>query len=188
MARRKCKICGNWIEDNSDSVPYKSGYAHTKCFNLAIKIVTTEKSKKLQNKTTKPKPQKELKEGLTEEEYQDKKRLCDYIRKQTDADVTIKAYKLMEDYIKKYKITHKQMLQDLKYYFEITGHPVDGDLIGIIPYIHDEAQKYYTDIDTMQNNCKEKIKELNDFYPEVSVQILKTESKTQPQIDISSLG
>lgn len=188
MARRKCKICGNWIEDNSDSVPYKSGYAHTKCFNLAIKIVTTEKSKKLQNKTTKPKPQKELKEGLTEEEYQDKKRLCDYIRKETGCDVPIKVYKLMDDYIKKYKLTHKQMLQDLRYYFEIMNHPIEGDLIGIIPYIHDEAQKYYSEIYNMQDKCKEKIKELEKFYPEKTVKVYKQKPDLKPQIDISSLG
>ena len=27
--KRKCKICGKWIEDNDDSVKYKNGYAHT---------------------------------------------------------------------------------------------------------------------------------------------------------------
>ena len=69
--RRKCKICGEWIEDNNDSVKYKNGYAHTHCFDIAMKVTVSNKKESLQSKkkTTSKKPQKELKDGLSEEEY-----------------------------------------------------------------------------------------------------------------------
>ena len=64
MAKRKCAICGKWIEDNNESVPYKKRYAHLNCFNVAMKVVTTEKkpkSTKAVQKNTKKAPQKEVK-------------------------------------------------------------------------------------------------------------------------------
>ena len=138
MAKRKCAICGEWIEDNNDSVPYKKRYAHLSCFNVAMKVVTTEKkpkSTKVVQKKTKKAPQKEVKTGLTEEEYQEKKQLCDFIREKTKADITIKIYKLIDDYIKKYKVTYKDIYETLYWYYSIESNEVKGDMIGIFPYV-----------------------------------------------------
>ena len=190
--KRKCKICGEYIEDNNDSLPYKNGYCHTKCFNVAMKVVTTEKKRKIAEKslsqTKVQKPQKELKEGLSEEEFQQKKELCDYIRNLTQRDLPVKTYKLIEDYRKKYKITFLQIKEDLRYYFEIQGHPVDGDAIGIVPYCHTEAQEYYDQIKIANSSCEDHLSELPKMYSEKRVQTQINTEVIKPQIDIASIG
>ena len=72
MAKRKCIICGEWIENNSQSIPYKGKWAHEKCFQIAVKAIKKDKDEKLADKTkskkSKPKPKAELKEAVSEEE------------------------------------------------------------------------------------------------------------------------
>ena len=73
-ARRKCVICNEPIVDE-DGVPYKGRYAHKKCFNIAIKTLQKDKTEQIDKVATKKKvgrkarPQAELKEALSEEEY-----------------------------------------------------------------------------------------------------------------------
>ena len=50
MAKRKCAICNEYIENNEESVPYKKRYAHLKCFNVAIQVVTTKPRVKSESK------------------------------------------------------------------------------------------------------------------------------------------
>lgn len=188
MGRRKCKICSNWIDDNDDSIPYKQGYAHKKCFDVAMKVVTQEKRASLNKPNqVKEKPQKELKEGLTEEEYKEKVELCNYIRKLLGEDLSPKVYTLMEQYKKKFKITHAQMLQDLKWFFETEGNPVEGDVIGIIPYIHADAQRYLRQIDKAQNDCKAKINALPNMYPDKKILMPKIKPSNAKQIAMEDL-
>lgn len=189
-AKRKCVICGEYIDNNSESVPYKGRHAHASCFNVAMKVVATEKRAKLDKTVKKPKtkPQKELKEGLSEEEFQSKKKLCDFIRINTHEDLSIKIYKLIDDYRKKYKLTYENMYDDLYWYFEIEKNPVNGDMIGLIPYIHDEAQRYYRIIRNAQKDCMDKISHINEMYPEKKIGIIKKSKVNLPQIDMAQLG
>lgn len=189
-AKRKCVICGECIENNDESVPYKGRHAHTSCFNVAMKVVVTEKKERLEksNKISKRKPQKELREGLSEEEFQDKKKLCDFIRSRTHEELSIKVYKLMEDYRKKYKLSHQDMYDDLYWYFVIDNNPVEGDMIGIIPYIHDKAQQYYNMIRNAQKDCMNKMAQLNNMYPDKKIEIIKDSKVNLPQIDMTQFG
>ena len=50
MGKRKCVVCGEWIEDNTDSVPYKNRYAHKKCFEIAVKASVVKLQAKTQSK------------------------------------------------------------------------------------------------------------------------------------------
>lgn len=191
MAKRKCVICGEYIENNDESVPYKKRYAHINCFNVAMKIVTTDKNKKTTANTTaspKKKPQKELKEGLTEEEYQDKTKLCDYIREKTKNDLTVKIYKLIDDYKKKYKLTYKDMYMTLYWYFSIEGNPIEGDMVGIIPYTYDEAKRNMQKLQETQEDCKNKIKKIQEFYPNKTISSPVVGERVIDQIDISKIG
>ena len=191
MAKRKCKICNEWIEDNADSISYKNGYVHKQCFNIAMKVTTTEKKESLskKSKVKVPKPQKELKEGLSEEEYQDKKKLCDYIRELTREDVSVATYKLIEDYRKKYKITYEQMYSDLYWYFDICNHAVEGDMVvGIVPMCHTEAQKYYESIRQSNASCQANLEKLPNMYKK-SWAVTSTGNRSKPvQIDIAAIG
>lgn len=190
--KRKCKICGNWIEDNNDSIPYKNGYCHKNCFNVAMKVVTTEKrnrvSEKISSAKSSSKPQKELKEGLTEEEFQQKKDLCNYLRELTKKDLPVKTYKLIDDYRKKYKISFKEMKDDLVYFFEIRGNVVDGDAIGIIPYCHTEAQDYYKEQKEQISSCEFQIKDLPYMYKDKEIKVVVNTKVDKPQISIEKIG
>lgn len=191
MPKRKCVICGEYIENNDEGVPYKKRYAHINCFNVAMKIVTIDKNKKTTTNTTtssRKKPQKELKEGLSEEEYQDKAKLCDYIREKTKNDITVKIYKLIEDYKKKYKLTYKDMYMALYWYFSIEGNPIDGDMVGLIPYIYDEAKKNMEMLQKAQEDCETKIEKLQEFYPNKTINSPVVGGRVIDQIDISKIG
>ena len=80
---KKCVICGNLINADEETIPYKNRTAHLKCFDNMSKLAGTERSKRetpAKKRTQKPKATVELKEGLTEEEYQEKKSFFDYVR------------------------------------------------------------------------------------------------------------
>lgn len=191
MPKRKCVICGEYIENNEDSVPYKNRYAHIKCFNVAMQLVTTNKSTKTKSKTTspsKPKPQKELKEGLSEEEYQEKQKLCNYIREQTHRDLSIKIYKLIEDYKKKYKLSYNDMYMTLYWYFTTQGNPVEGDMVGIIPYTYDEAKANIEKMQELQKDCRDKLKHMEELYPSKTISSPIIGDRKIDQIDISKIG
>lgn len=187
MRKRKCQICGEWIEDNSDSVPYKKGYCHTKCFNVAMKVVTTKKRKKVAAKAKTPKPQKELKDGLSEEEYAQKKHLCDYLREITGKDLPVKTYKLIEDYCKKYKMTFTQIEEDLRYFYGVKENEVEGDAIGIVPYIHTEAQEYYESLHDAYASYKE-AGNIPDMFSDEKIKVSVDLAVEKSQIDLSKIG
>ena len=192
MGKRKCAICGEWIDDNSESVPYKKRYAHLKCFNVAMQVVVSEKSRgektSVKTKEVKTRPQKEVKAGLSEEEYLEKKQLCDYLRKCLNTDITIKIYKLMEDYIKKYKVSYHEIYETLYWYYSIENNPVQGDMIGIFPYIYDEAKKKMAVIENAQKDCTGKINDMQKMYQEKVLTAPDIRERVIEQIDISKIG
>lgn len=193
MGKRKCAICGEWIDDNSESVPYKKRYAHLKCFNVAMQVVVSEKSRGEKATSAKPKtakltPQREVRAGLSEEEYQEKKQLCDYIRKCLNSDISIKIYKLMEGYIKKYKVSYHEIYETLYWYYSIENHPIQGDMIGIFPYIYDEARKELEVIENAQKDCAEKIGDIQRMYQEKTLTAPDIKDRVMKQIDISKIG
>lgn len=53
--------------------------------------------------------------------------------------------KLAERYIKENKYTYHGMLSSLKWYYEKEGHSIEksNGSIGIIPYIYQQAKRYY---------------------------------------------
>ena len=91
MAKRKCVICGEWIEDNNDSIPYKNRYAHKKCMDVIVKSTLMKKEtnanrrkktkeKNEQSVVKKPKQPTVLKEGMSEEEFKQKKQFFDLLK------------------------------------------------------------------------------------------------------------
>lgn len=189
---RKCKICGEPVGASEESIPYKRGIAHRKCFDLSMKIITNNKkdsiSSEKKKKVSKSKPHVELKEGLTEEEYQEKRKLCDYIRELTKEDLSVATYKLMDDYKKKYKISYAEMYDDLKWYFDFCDHDVDGErVIAMVPLCHTEAQKYYKSVRETNALIIENLKELPDMY-QTKRAVVSKRKQSLKEIDISTLG
>lgn len=191
--KRKCVICGEWIEDSSQSIPYKKRYAHQNCFDKEMRKIHKEKSKQLKDaeqkskKRTKAKPKAELKEAVSETEYQEKKQYYQYLRTLCNDELSAKSYALSESYIDRYGFTWRTMYLTLVYLHEIIEKDLEGDVVGIIPYYYTEAQRHYASI--------EKVKELNEHLDTKNMYHNKiihidpsAKRKKIKQIDIESIG
>lgn len=192
MARqKKCVICNELITDGCD-VPFKGRYAHQKCFNDTIKKVQSEKSKQIdkvaeKKKTSrKPKPRAELKEALSEEEYEKKQKYYKYLREIIGCgELNVKVYALTEDYIKRYNFTYETMQKTLFYLYEILEKDLSGDVVGLIPYYYSEAMQYYESIDKVAI-LNENI-DVSQMYKEKTI-VIQPKKRKIKQIDIESIG
>ena len=192
MARqKKCIICNELIVDEQ-GVPYKGRYAHQKCFNIAIKTLQKDKSEQIDKVAEKKKvgrkakSKAELKEALSEEEYEKKQQYYKYLRELVNEnELSAKIYALTEDYIKRYEFTYESMYKTLVYLHEIVEKDLTGDVVGIIPYYHTEAMQYYDAVN--------KVVELNEgvdiskMYKEKTI-IVQPKRRKIKQIDIESIG
>lgn len=189
-ARRKCVICNEPIVDE-DGVPYKGRYAHTKCFNIAIKTLQKDKTEQIDKIATKKKvggkakPLAELKEALSEEEYANKRQYYNYLRSLTEGEeLSAKVYAVTEDYIKRYGFTYESMYKTLVYLHEIIEKDLVGDVVGIIPYYHTEAIQYYKSVDRL-NEHNENM-DISNMYKEKTI-IIHPKKRKIKQIDIQSI-
>lgn len=86
------------------------------------------------------------KENERSQEEKDYEALENYIMKLFSKEyVTAKIRKQIKDYRKEYNYTFSGMLKTLIWWFEIKGNSIDkaNEGIGIIPYVYDDACKYY---------------------------------------------
>ena len=190
-ARRKCVICNEPIVDE-DGVPYKGRYAHKKCFNIAIKTLQKDKTEQIDKVATKKKvgrkarPQAELKEALSEEDYAKKQQYYKYLRSLIEREeLSTKVYALTEDYIKRYGFTYESMYKTLVYLHEIIEKDLTGDVIGIVPYYHTEAMQYYESVDKLEEHNESM--DISNMYKEKTI-IVQPKRRKIKQIDIQSIG
>lgn len=87
----------------------------------------------------------------------------------------VKINRLAEGYIKTYKYTWSGMHGSLVYFYDIQKHPIEQSnySIGIIPYIYNDARKYYQHIEeskkkNAETEYKPKTKVVSIPVPEVS--------------------
>lgn len=191
MATRKCVICNEPLIDEQ-GVPYKGRYAHQKCFNIAMKTLQKDKNKEIDKVAEKKKvgrkakPKAELKEALSEEEYQKKQQYYKYLRQLLDEEeLSAKIYALTEDYIERYKFSYESMYQTLVYLHEIIEKELTGDIVGIIPYYHSEAMQYYESVNKVAELNKNI--DISKMYKEKTI-IIQPKKKKIKQIDIESIG
>lgn len=192
MARqRKCVICNELIVDEQ-GVPYKGRYAHQKCFNIVMKTLQKDKNKQIDKIAEKKKvsrkarPKAELKEALSEEEYEKKQQYYKYLRQLIEEnELSAKVYALTEDYIKRYEFTYESMYQTLVYLHEIVEKDLTGDVVGIIPYYHSEAMQYYESINKVAELNKNI--DISNMYKEKTI-IIQPRKRKIKQIDIESIG
>lgn len=194
MAKHKCFFCGKFIEEGENEVPYKNRYAHTVCFNNSMKMLTKDKKEKLNEAASKkkkkaPKPKAELKNPMSEEDYQEKKRFFDYIRSyyldNEEDKLPAKVYVLAEKYIEQYGYTYESMYKTLVYMREIKCMDLHGDAVGMIPYLSDEAVDYYTELVNVEENNKDI--DVSKMYRTKSVVVLPKFQRRNNLIDIESL-
>lgn len=184
-----CPICQRSITIDEETLPYKNRTAHKVCLTNILKpsaLGSEQKNKKTKH-TSIPDKQCRISVPVTEEEYKDKRAVISYLEQLTGSKPTAKIYKLLEDYSKKYKFTFSGMLRGLQYYYEVLDHSPEGDCIGIVPYIYDEAQDYMLHLEEVQaanNNVTSA--ELASMYPTEKIRISRKRD-VPSLIDISSI-
>lgn len=191
---RKCALCNEMFGIKEKQIPYKNRFVHEKCFNVEAKIIKKEKDKALRSKAEEKdkkapvkKPVAELKDGMTEEEYQQKKEYYNYLKLLIGEEVlSAKIYKVSEDYIKRYNFTFHGMYLTLKYWFGLLGNEVKGDCVGLIPYHYTEAEKRMSELNKSKEINESLVNE--DLYTFKKVQINPHKKVNRKQIDIGRIG
>ena len=134
--RVKCSICGQTFDRDAQPFVKTSGrrYAHYKC-------ATGEDP---------PKNQEEI----------DKENLYAYIMKLFDLEYVLpKLQKQIKKYQDEYNYTYSGIHGALCYAFEVKKMKVQKDnaTLGIVPYIYEDAKKYYNSISQIQKENKTQI-------------------------------
>ena len=188
MARLKtCKLCNQKILPGEEFVPYKDKFsAHLTCWNVHMKALANNKQKQLEEKAEDKKLNntrkrtKVVRDGVTEEEYKDKVKLYEYIKLLIDeAEVPINIQLIIGNYTEQYNYTFIGIYNTLKYLNEIKEKNLTGNIVGIVPYYYDEAEKYYKEIEDLEKANKDK--DINSMYKE-RVVVIKPKERIVKQL------
>lgn len=126
----KCPYCGKDIQPNEPKKPYKGKHYHTVCYKKYCAEIYVQNNNNTDSKQV----------------------LYDYICqlfgiKELSPFLTAQLLKFEKDY----SMTYDGMWFSLKYYFEILGNKPDIKKgIGIVPYVYDEAKKFYQKLLTLK--------------------------------------
>ena len=135
MHRVKCLYCGEYFDTDTTSFikPRSNRYAHKVC--------------PVKNKT-----------DIEIAEINNEDAFWQYIKKLYGPKYNyVKLKSFAEKYIRDYSFTWSGMLKALKWFYEIKKNPkdnIDYESIGIIPYIYEDAKKYYRQIYNAQKKNK----------------------------------
>jgi len=129
----KCLYCGEKFDRLSEpNIKIGRRYAHKKCYEAQ-----DDKDIKAQ---------------------QDKHNFFEYIKEIYGEDYNyISISKQAESFIKQYNFTYSGMLKSLKWWYEVKGNNKESanGRIGIIPYIYNDAKKYYYNLYLAQQRNKD---------------------------------
>lgn len=201
MSRKAvCKICGIAIEPNDSIVPYKNGKVHVRCFNSMMQMAgghNVDKEKKATQAASQKKAEKKregaekhspeiTKAPVSEEEYKEKQQYYEVVERLLGSKPDIKDRKISEDYIKKYGFTYNGMRLALMYEYDLKGTAVTDNVLWKIPYVYEEADRYYKELHRIQNLNSEKAD--GTMYEVKVIRINpKKRNRQEKLIDIESL-
>lgn len=189
MGNRKCLYCEDPITPDTpdDQIKkIKNRYAHLKCFELHVealdkgyKIQKKEKSdiqkEQKTQKAKKPKSIEEVKKGLTEQEFQEKQILFEYLKSiLEDHELKPQHYALISKYMDEFNYSYLMLYQIMFYIFSILVKPVKSNPVGLVPYYADEAIKYYKELKDIEERNKDK--DIRQMYKK---QIVKIKRRTE---------
>ncbi|EQM25383.1 hypothetical protein N399_24340 (plasmid) [Bacillus licheniformis CG-B52] len=156
MARRvKCPYCETYL-DKDDAIPYKKRYYHQNCFNT------------------------------WKMEAEHRKELIKYICELYKIDApTGMMLKQIKEFQEEYKYKLKGIKLALRYFHETLGNPVrEGDGLGIVPFIYEEAKADYL----QKKAIEESVEEAKKHKQKESIVIIKKQNRKNIKIvDISTL-
>ena len=182
IPRRSC-------DNNKETVKQLSPNIQSNFYNTQQQEKQKKLDEKIKTKTSKSKkPQIELKDAMTEEEYKEKRKFYEYVRSlyKEDEELPAKIYAIVEDYRRKYNFTFDGMYKTLFYLHELKGRDLEKDIVGIIKYYYSEALKYYRQIEQVEELNKDI--DVSSFYKTRTVCVTPRQNKKQKQIDISLIG
>ena len=129
----KCLYCGQQFDRLSEpNIKLGRRYAHLSCY--------------------------EAQDDKTLKEEKDKHDFFEYIKELYGQDYNyISISKQAESYIKQYGFTYSGMLKSLKWFYEVKHNDKESSngRIGIIPYIYEDAKKYYYNLYLAQERNKD---------------------------------
>ena len=197
MAKCVCIFCHKKIEDDNDKVAYKNRYAHRNCYYSFVQettnssIETQEKKKRGRKKkadieSSNAKIQT-VSKALSNEEIDGEKQFITYMKTLLGTNkLPVQSVALAKNYIKTYQFTYDGIVQALRYWYEDKGNNCSGNNpIGIVPYIYNDAQKYFQDLAQVQKTNAEI--DTSGFYQKTQVYISKPRGHATPLIDIESI-
>lgn len=192
MARQHiCVFCNTPIEDVADEIPYKKRFAHRNCYNSFLKATTTvarekqtDKKQKTPKRTT---ATTAIKKPVSEEEYQEKREYVSLVKELIGADeIPVQIFAITNNYMERYGLTYHDMTIALEYWYKVKGNVYqEGNLVGIVPYIIDDAKKFFKNLNATMNKNAEL--DTSNFYAKHTVKIEKPQGREIPLIDIANI-
>ena len=122
----KCKFCGEYFDRNDPAIEFvklKNRYAHKACFDAQ--------------------------DAADLQEQEDWGNLIEYVSALLGDEFNfVKTQKLLEKYKSEYNFSYSGMLKALKWFYEIKNGSKENahGAIGILPYIYEDAYRYYFEI------------------------------------------
>ncbi|AYC51950.1 hypothetical protein EI976_05315 [Bacillus licheniformis] len=156
MARRvKCPYCETYL-DKDDAIPYKKRYYHQNCFDT-WKMEAVHRKELI-------------------------KYICELYKIDAPTGMMLKQIKEFQE---EYKYKLKGIELALRYFHETLGNPVrEGDGLGIVPFIYEEAKADYL----QKKAIEESVEEAKKHKQKESIVIIKKQNRKNIKIvDISTL-
>lgn len=133
------------------------------------------------------------------ERYNDKNYHADCCKKQKDRDELISyicnlfglkkpgpvVYSQLKRFVEVQKYTYEGILHSLQYFYDVKkgSKQKANQAIGIVPYVYDEAQDYYTKLSYKQDKVAEVVSKQMEKTP-VVIRVKKQEIKEKPQYNL----
>ena len=158
----KCLFCGKHFDRLSE--PYEKigrRYIHKKCY--------------------------EEQENEEIKKEKDKENFYQYIKQIYGNDYNyVSISKQAVNYIKIYDFSYSGMLKSLKWFYEIKhgDKSSSNGRIGIIPYIYEDAKKYYYNLYLAQQRNKD----INDYHLETKETVIASPRVHNTQLKLFDLG
>lgn len=188
-----CPYCGGLV-DKDQSIQFKRRYYHKKCYEKKISEIETlekerQREKEKQEKDKKIKKAKEvipvIKAAVPEEIAVARENFYKKVKEISKTDsLELKIYAISDKFYSSYEnMTWEGMTKALEYYYNYCENEPNGNVVGIIPYVYTEAERFYEQIDSL----KPEERSLSELYKKKKIKIIphKTDRK---EIDISEIG
>lgn len=181
----KCAVCEEQFDrDKIQAVRYGARrYAHQTCYPEG-EIVPLPPPKP--NIPRRP-PPKDTAVEETKEEKESRKDLLDYISEVIPEPNYARIQLQINEFKQKYHYTYSGIKKTLMYFIEVLkGNPEKGNnAIGIVPYLYQDAYKYYLQIYNAKVINQSKV--LSDFIPDIVEVTIKPPQVRRKQIQLFNL-